>query len=286
MRAPATSNRPKFLWSRPRCAAAVVSLAIAAVIAVGADRRQTEPAEGMSINAPAIDAPFESHALRLPASIRVCTFNIHGGRDAAGRFDLERTAGCLVGYDLVGLNEVHGAFPWQEGDQAQLLGNKLRLGWLFAPSERRWWNDDFGNGFLCSLPISGWRRIPLKGTRGKGYRTLVEAQVELGGRTLHTLVTHIDRVTDREEQLAAVIDAFLDLPEPAILMGDLNSTADDPLIQQLLNEPGVLDPLRESGAKSSRKRIDWIFTRGLRPVAAGITDTGASDHPAVWAELE
>jgi endonuclease/exonuclease/phosphatase family metal-dependent hydrolase len=83
-----------------------------------------------------------------------------------------------------------------------------------------------------------------------------------------------------------VIARFLALPEPAVLLGDLNSDANDPLIRGLLSTPGVCDAVGPKPGPNRAERIDWIIARGLRPVDAGIRDNGASDHPLVWAELE
>ncbi len=68
-------------------------------------------------------------------------------------------------------------------------------------------------------------------------------------------------------------------------MGDMNSLPDDPQIQRLLATPGVTDAIA-SGMPQPPSHIDWIFTRGLQTVAAGMIDHGASDHPCYWAELE
>jgi endonuclease/exonuclease/phosphatase (EEP) superfamily protein YafD len=95
----------------------------------------------------------------------------------------------------------------------------------------------------------------------------------------------------KKRWLRAVIALYLALDEPAILVGDMNSDADDPQIRQLSDTPGVDDPVGgllgpEILEKDAPRRIDWIFTRGLRCVDAGIRDDGASDHPMIWAELE
>ena len=219
-------------------------------------------------------------------SLRVGAFNIHGGRDAQGNYDLDRTADCLRGLDLVGLNEVHGAFPWQAGDQAELLGRRLDMAWLFAPTTWRWFHDDFGNGIVCSLPVAAWRREPLSGTQWKKYRNTLLVQLPWQDQVVQALVTHIDRVRDREMQLREVFAKFLSLPEPCILMGDLNSTADDPQVKRLLATRGVHDAIAEGMQSILPSRIDWILTRGMHAVDAGIMDTGASDHPFVWAELK
>ena len=83
-----------------------------------------------------------------------------------------------------------------------------------------------------------------------------------------------------------MISLYLALSEPAILLGDLNSDAGDPQIRRLLATPGVTDAVGKILGPRDQPRIDWIITRGLRCVDAGIRDSGASDHQAVWAELE
>jgi endonuclease/exonuclease/phosphatase family metal-dependent hydrolase len=106
------------------------------------------------------------------------------------------------------------------------------------------------------------------------------------------MATHIHRRRQRERdaQLLAVAEMFLSLGEPAILLGDLNCPAGEPPLRELLQMPGVTDAIGEivrgRGGWDPPGRVDWIITRGLRPVDGGIVDKGASDHPLVWVELE
>ena len=185
--------------------------------------------------------------------------------------------------------EVHGPRPWQTLDQAGELGKRLASAWLFAPNTRAWHCLDSGNGLLSRLPVASWQSIPLPNYGGRGHRNAVLVELKHGGRTIRTLLTHIARGDPEEgrRQLRTVISLYLALSEPAILLGDLNSTGDDPQIRRLLAVPGVSDAVgKVLGAKDRPGRIDWIIARGLRPVNAGIRDNEASDHPAVWAELE
>jgi endonuclease/exonuclease/phosphatase family metal-dependent hydrolase len=101
------------------------------------------------------------------------------------------------------------------------------------------------------------------------------------------LLTHITRRDDRDrrEQLRSVIALFLAIDKPAILLGDLNSDDEDPQIRQLLQTPGVSDPVAEVLGGETPPRIDWVLTRGFRSLDAGVYDNGASDHPLVWAEI-
>ena len=76
---------------------------------------------------------------------------------------------------------------------------------------------------------------------------------------------------DRETQLERVFSLFCDLEKPAILMGDLNTFRDDPLLAGWLEDPEIHDVIGETlGEKDFPRRIDWIFTRGLTAVAAGL----------------
>jgi endonuclease/exonuclease/phosphatase family metal-dependent hydrolase len=55
----------------------------------------------------------------------------------------------------------------------------------------------------------------------------------------------------------------------------------------ILQARGVKDAVgSRMGARAPADRIDWIFTRGLETVSAGVEKNDASDHPMVWAELK
>ncbi len=259
--------------------AAVFALVIAAAVVEGAVHHTCPPAEGGSL------ASSPAEGVSTPR-LRIASFNIHGCRNEQGESNLDRTAEALQDFDLIGLNEVHGAWSWQRADQAELLGRQLGLPWLFAPTTRRWWRDDFGNGLLCRLPVSRWKRVPLPGTRSKGHRNMIVAEIAFGARTLHLLVTHLDNVQDGPQQLELIANAFLAMPEPAILMGDLNTKASDPQLARLLATPGVYDLVSAPHAHVFPERIDWILGRGVRAGNGGIIATGASDHPLVWTEIE
>jgi endonuclease/exonuclease/phosphatase family metal-dependent hydrolase len=220
-------------------------------------------------------------------TLRIGTFNIHGCKGADGRRDVDRVAECLRGLDFVALNEVHGPQFGQTLDQAAELGQKLGLAWLFAPNVRTWYRFDSGNGLLSAAPVEFWQRIPLARGRERGYRNAVLVGLKHRGQTVHVLLTHLTGGEDRgrQEQLSAVIALFLSLAPPAILMGDLNTDATDPQIRQLLAMPGVVAPVDVILGNGAPPKIDWIITRGLRGVDAGVREEGASDHPMFWAEL-
>ena len=218
-------------------------------------------------------------------TLRVATFNIDGGHGTDGKLDLTRTAKSVQRMDVVAFQEVHASSDVD--NQAVPLSAQLHLPFLFAPAERRWGHDSFGNAVLTRLPVTAWHRVQLPDRPFAAKRNYVAVDLTWQDRPLHVIATHVDYKANGDQQLAAVVRDFLALPEPAVLLGDLNHPADSPQIRQLIATPGVeecygrlpdLDPVPG--------RVDWIFVRGLRTVDAGSVDgLHASDHPAYWAEV-
>lgn len=271
--------------------AAVVLLLLGAGIYHASRHAPTGPAEGVKLNATAgVFDRGTGPSSGGRTTLRIGTFNIHGGKGRDGRRDLKRVADCIAAdrLDFVALNEVRGPRAWQTDDQAAWLGRRLGMAWLFAPAVRVWYHQEAGNGLLSTLPARFWQRIPLSRRHDRSHRNAVLVGLRHQGRTVHVLLTHVNRrhPAERRAQLRAVIALFLALAEPAVLAGDLNSDADDPQIRRLLEMPGVDDPVGEILGPAAPRRIDWILTRGFRCIGAGIRDKGASDHPMIWAEIE
>lgn len=256
----------------------VVAAVIGATIGVGSLRIPTGSTSGHSLNGPAVpEHPSET--------LRLAVWNIHGGKGRDRRRDLDRVAASLRDFDFVGLNEVRAEGFAPPSNQAEHLAAQLRCGWLFLPVERRWGRDDFGNGVLSRIPVSEWHCDPLPATDVKGHGNLMQLILQTTRGPITILLTHVDRDRDHDIQLQTVIRRFLDSPAPVVLMGDLNSTAGDPQIRELLAAGDVADPLSLSDPPSPGDHIDWILVRGLKCVRAGSNDPGASDHPLIWAEL-
>lgn len=212
----------------------------------------------------------------LPTTIRLATMNIRRGRGADDRTDLSRTWSTLRGGEVIGLQEVGSG-------QAGELAARLGLHAAFAPTERRWFRDDFGNAVLSRYPAR-WQSFPLPVSSGEPARNLVLSRVEIGGHTLQVLVAHLGRRQDNAAQLQQASDLFLSLQEPAVLMGDLNAHAGAPQLEALRSREGVVDVLR-GRVPDDPQRVTWMFVRGLRVVEATLVDEGASDHPALFADV-
>lgn len=248
---------------------------------ISSDRVPADPARALRIQG----ARLES--LDGP-TFRVATFNIHGAKGRDQRRDLGRIAGCLadVDVDVAGLHEVHGS-PWGAArSQVAALGGLLEMGWAFAPAEHRYWWDSFGNGVLSRVQMVCLQTIPLPGTQGYRFRNVVFLKFRHRGHVVHLLTTHTDTREDRDAQLRIVSELFLSLEEPAILMGDLNALASDPILRRLLEAPGV-SPVRPQNPSAAEPPfgVDWILLRGLVCVRSEWVPTEASDHWPLWADL-
>jgi len=256
-------------------------LLIAAVIVWGDDR---DPADATK---PLVVTGTPQYETLPQATLRVGTFNIHGGKGTDGVRDLDRTSRLLHGLDVVALQEVHAGALGISPDQATVIGQKLDLAALFVPAERRWWQNSYGNGLLTRIAPTGLHRIPLVTTQNRKFRMALLFNVRHDGRIVHFLAVHLDTIRDREQQLGAICDLFLSLSEPAVLMGDLNSNQETPQLKRLLADESVTDFVTAvTDGTTNSSGIDWIITRGLRCVDSGSVPNDASDHPLVWAELQ
>jgi endonuclease/exonuclease/phosphatase family metal-dependent hydrolase len=273
--------RRRILWS-------LVPLALAGLVWLASRPQATGPSEGTTLDGQRAPCTHGRRTAGPPRdSFRIGTFNINGCKGTDGRRDVDRVAACLQDLDFVALNEVHGPRLWERDNQAALLGRRLGMPWLFAPATRDWHTVEFGNGLLTSLPVESWQRKPLAASNGRGDRNAVLVRLRQRGQTVSVLLTHIARSDDltRQQQLREAVDRYLELPEPAIFLGDLNSEAGEPEIRRLLAVAGVIDAVGQKLGSRDPPRIDWIFVRGLRVLDAGLRDEGASDHPLAWAEV-
>ena len=271
---PVTSRRWKAI------ALGLLLALVGVVVWDGADRRAVDATQ------PLAQSPASAVSRSAPATLKLGSFNIHSGKGSDGIRNLARTADLLTDVDFAGLYEVRATSDANQPNQAAVLAHLRETAWLFAPTERQWWSDHFGNGLIYRTPVRSVIRLPLVNTRGKAYRNAVLSTVELQSGDVRVISVHIDREGDRQRQLKTVIELFLGLEEPCVLMGDLNTTANDPLLADLRDRNDVRSPLHDTAPEGTTiQAIDWIFTRGLKTISAALVENKASDHPVLKAEL-
>lgn len=259
----------------------VFTIVVLLVFLCGYSRWPTGPAsgEGLSGELPRLTPARTSY--------RFATFNMHSGVGGDDVPNLGRTIDAVADTDFCALQEVRGYLYGPAANQAQELALATHRAWLFAPTERRYWHDEFGNALLSRLPVGDWTRIGLPiEPQHSGRRNMIIAVVKLGDLDVRVLAAHVDRDKDQTNQLQMVRRIYEALQSPSILLADLNAESKNPQVQAMLALPGVHDCIAETDADASaHDRIDWILERGLKPLKGGHVQNGASDHPLYWVDL-
>ncbi|MBT8115222.1 MAG: endonuclease/exonuclease/phosphatase family protein [Arenicella sp.] len=218
-----------------------------------------------------------------PGTINVASFNIQTGKSLDGKRNIDLAAAVLAKADLAGIQEVY-APTWLNRiglgrGQPDCLSAGSGASVLFCATRRRWFREHRGNALLSKLPVISWRTEMLPDRSGKSYRNMTVAEVSWQNQRFHFINTHLHTRAGRDEQLKAVLQEFTRYPR-AILVGDFNTTAADPMLKAALEASGVCDTIAELALDSDEEqRIDWILTRGFKVVDGQMLAKGVSDHP-------
>lgn len=234
-----------------------------------------------------------------PVTLRVMSYNIHHGEGIDKRLDLERIAKLILDAkaDVVGLQEVD---RWVERTQRRDLPAELsKLTGMAVIFSRNitYQGGEYGNAVLTRFPVKRWQNTHYRMLRPGEQRGLLQLVLEISGREVLFMNTHIDYRPDDAERLInadeikAAIERAGDLP--VILVGDFNTLPGTPThekIKRFLTDswervgqgPGFTIP----AAKPS-KRIDYIFVSAatVEPLKMEVLSSPASDHLPVVADL-
>lgn len=234
-----------------------------------------------------------------PPPLRVMSYNIHHGEGLDKRLDLERIARVILDAraDIVGLQEVdRGVERTQRRD---LPAELAKLTGMHVRFERNILHQggDYGNATLSRFPIKSARNLHYRMLRPGEQRGVLQVVVDVQGRDVLVLNTHLDyRPDDIErrsnvEELRALVAAAG--KTPVILVGDFNAVPDSAPIASLREfltdvwtvvgrGDGFTIPVRKPA-----KRIDYIWTTpgAFEPRAINVLQSEASDHLPVIAEL-
>ena len=214
---------------------------------------------------------------------RVATYNIHHGRGMDDVVDLDRTAAVIrgIGAELVALQELDVGWP-RSGrvDQPSELADRIGMAITFWPTIRRhggW----YGLGVAAAEPLDG-EAYPLPQLEDPEPRVAVVSR----WRGVSVVCVHLStRPRPRRAQLEALARIAAGVAGPLLVMGDLNAS------------PFALGPLRRAGLRRAPgwrssmirppwRRIDHILCGGgLTMERAGLVDSRASDHLALWADI-
>jgi endonuclease/exonuclease/phosphatase family metal-dependent hydrolase len=239
------------------------------------------------------------HAIPHETPVRVMSYNIHHGEGIDGKLDLERIAKLIIEarVDVVGLQEVDRGV--ERTGRRDLPAELARLTGLAVVFERNIFHQggEYGNAVLSRFPVKRSRNTHYAMLRPGEQRGLQQLVLEIGGRDVLFLNTHLDFRPDHSERLLNVDEIKAAIaaagPMPVILVGDLNTLPASPPHQKLegfLTDawtvagqgPGFTIPVLKPS-----KRIDYIFVsrETVEPVKMEVLHSIASDHLPIVAEL-
>ena len=236
-----------------------------------------------------------------PATLRLMTYNIHAGKDAGGKDNLERVASIVKSNaaEVVLLQEVD-RHTTRSGnvDQIAELERLTGMHGIFGKS-LDYQGGEYGIAVLSKWPITAKEVIPLHveppQVRAGGSiepRIALIVTIDAPFGPLRIANTHLDASGEDLYRMQEV-PQLLGAAKGMIAGGDFNSTPDSAVHAAVLRA-GFRDAWAECGKGSEltypatppSKRIDYIFLNDLtRCTSATVIDTDASDHRPVLAVL-
>ncbi len=228
------------------------------------------------------------------------TFNIHHGEGLDGNVDLPRIAEVIrrERADLVALQEVDkGVERTARRDLPGELAALTGLTCVFS-NNFHYQGGEYGNAVLSRFPVLSATNSHYQMLRTNEQRGILQLTLEVHGRQLVFMNTHIDYRKDDAERLQNVreIQALAEqhAGTPVILCGDFNSTPGSPVHQRLKETFDDAWELVSQGpgwtfpAGNPSKRIDFVWvsrTARIVPVEALVPVIDASDHRPLVVEF-
>jgi len=222
------------------------------------------------------------------ASIRVMTFNLQQGCNAAGSRNFKGQLEFIrqVRPDIVGLQETDTArIAGGNADLVRFLGDGLNF---HAHAGPRTSAGTFGIALLSRFPIERTRVFYLHSI---GEQTAVlDAEIRVSERVYRVFVTHLGNggPTSQQREVLELVAGKTNV----ILMGDFNfRPGAEPyrLTLERLDDAWLTARERrvDPPHQDIERRIDHVFLSREAPVArAEYLDAGASDHPAVVVNID
>jgi len=240
-------------------------------------------------------------AAPAPGRVRlnVMSYNIHVGIGMDKKLDLARIAEVIrrQRVDLVGLQEVdRGVERTGRVDEIRELARLTGMDYAFAHN-LDYQGGQYGVAVLSRFPILAIDHRRYANRRERERRGFIRVEVEVGGRRLNFVTTHLDYqwLEGRLFETEQLLKALEDVRGPLLVVGDFNEEPPGGAYEMMLKAGFVDAWTQESGvgltypADKPTKRIDYVFHRGLGgdvQATATVPDTLASDHRPVVVSLK
>lgn len=231
---------------------------------------------------------------------RVMTYNIHHGEGLDGKVDLERIAELIrkEGADIVALQEVdQGVARTARRDLPAELARLTGFTCVFS-NNHAFQGGNYGNAVLSRFPVKRWTNLHYQMLRPDEQRGLLQLELDIHGREVVFMTTHIDYRPDDSERWANVGEIESAAAQygrkPVILCGDFNATPDSRVCRRLCET--FDDTWARIGqgegntypVETPQRRIDYIWVSkaaSVVPLKVWVPTTAASDHLPVVAEF-
>lgn len=237
--------------------------------------------------------------------LNVMSYNIHVGIGMDKKLDLARIAEVIKRQriDIVGLQEVdRGVERTGRVDEIKELARLTGMDYAFAHN-LDYQGGQYGVAVLSRFPILAIDHRRYANRRERERRGFIRVEVEVGGRRLNFVTTHLDYqwADGRLFETEQLLKALADVRGPLLVVGDFNEEPPGGSYEMML-KAGFADGWRRSCATCAEdpaggqtypadkptKRIDYVFYRGLGDddhAAASVPDTLASDHRPLVVQL-
>ena len=232
-------------------------------------------------------------------TFRVLTYNIHHGEGIDKKIDLQRIADLInrEKADIVGLQEVDRGV--ERTARRDLPAELAQLTGMTVYFDRNIIHQggDYGNAVLTRFPIKSAKNTHYKMLREGEQRGVQQMVLNVRGRDVLFMNTHIDFRPDDSERLsnAAELEQIVAAAGkmPVIICGDFNTSPGSPTHQKIKGYLSDAWELVGEGngftipVEDPRKRIDyiWISEPSVEPVKMEVLHSIASDHLPVLGEF-
>lgn len=231
-------------------------------------------------------------------TLKLLTYNIHYGADAAGVFNPEATAGIIQrsGANVIALQEVDRGWGNRSKylDEAEYFARKLHMNYIFgATLDRHLLVNNagkFGIMILSKYPIEGEDFHLLPGSLEQ--RGVLLAWIKTPAGRIPVACTHLGlSISDRTQQIAEILN-WLPRQANCILLGDFNTEPDSPELVPL--QSAFVDLQERFGLgregtffyNGAWQRIDYIFAGvNWNPISCKVIEEHASDHLPVQIDV-
>jgi endonuclease/exonuclease/phosphatase family metal-dependent hydrolase len=244
-----------------------------------------------------ITAPLRAQS--STATLRVMSYNIHHGEGIDQKLDLERIARLITDAraDIVALQEVdRGCDRTQKRDLPAELA-KLTGMQVHFEKNIPYQSGEYGNAVLTKFPIKTAKNTHFKMLRPGEQRGVLQLVLDVRGRDVLFMNTHIDYRPDDAERLLNADELRQMVAHagtmPVILCGDFNATPGSRTIEKIAAFLTDSWTLAGEGkgytipVKKPTKRIDyiWISRESVEPLKMEVLRSEASDHLPVVGEF-